>query len=707
MEDKENNNLENKNINKRNDSMEAPEPIAVVKEDNIEKNKEILKIPFGKEFQEEIKKMEFATKYSTQYLSNESKNFINKNLILLKQIYAHKDKIIAKYLSGYNSKPSENKKDKVEEEGNFIENIEKSIMLLKKINETYYQIFNSLKDNLELIDKFIEQTINCSENIGKRNPVQIFFSEEFNNIVDCWLFMKIDFGKFDVTEALKKTNFDQDFKIFINKISKNKNLSINVICPKVESSDQNEQKKLKEKKDEQIKLISENKSNIVKLHFENAGNITRYTGDKTEFDKLKKLHIENSEIQNGELFKNTKNLERLTIKSCPNASYKLLEFLPPKIKILKLEKINLVNIDFDNILRGIFPENKNILINLDYLSFAGNNLTRVDFSILSSKIIFKVLSEFNFKKNKIYKIILTPENFPKLRFINCCKNNLNKSYLNDIKNIGSLESGNGFLYEPNLNEKYYKKIKERLEKNENDLYKTKYLNITYMPKLKSIEYFNNFHINESIASNLRKLDLSYNGINCDTFFNFVNLNNSFRNLKSLVLNGNEIDDTFFEKFDNKKFQSLQHLYLNSNKIGDPNIKILYKDNEPIEPKYSNEKDKLLVNKLRLIYIFLQNNSFLNKLTITKNPISEFYSVVPEPKNDADKNEKYIKKDDQNKIVINCLFSLLIKIRDELLTNEQEKINRKNFNLRFDCRSNVNRNSEVYPYNNKPFVYKSK
>ena len=227
-----------------------------------------------------------------------------------------------------NSKPAENKKDQVEEEGNFIENIEKSIMLLKQINVTYNQIFNSLKDNLELIDKFIEQTINCSENIGKRNPVQIFFSEEFNNIVDCWLFMKIDFGKFDVTEALKKTNLDQDFKIFINKISKNKNLSINVICPKVESSDQNEQKKLKEKKDEQIKLISENKSNIVKLHFENAGNITRYTGDKTEFDKLKKLHIENSEIQNGELFKNSKNLERLTIKSCPNASDKLLEFLP-------------------------------------------------------------------------------------------------------------------------------------------------------------------------------------------------------------------------------------------------------------------------------------------------------------------------------------------------------------------------------------------
>ena len=28
-----------------------------------------------------------------------------------------------------------------------------------------------------------------------------------------------------------------------------------------------------------------------------------------------------------------------------------------------------------------------------------------------------------------------------------------------------------------------------------------------------------------------------------------------------------------------------------------------------------------------------------------------------------------------------------------------------FNLRFDCRSNVNKNSENYPYSDKPFIYK--
>ena len=136
-----------------------------------------------------------------------------------------------------------------------------------------------------------------------------------------------------------------------------------------------------------------------------------------------------------------------------------------------------------------------------------------------------------------------------------------------------------------------------------------------------------------------------------------------------------------------------------------NVSIKYQDKVPIDKKYSNDKEKGLVYKLRLIYKFIQKNIYLNKLTITKNPISEYYSVIPEQNNNADRSDKYIKKDENNKIIINCLFSLLIKIRDELLTEEEEKNVRKNFNLRFDCRSNVNKNSENYPYSDKPFIYK--
>ena len=47
----------------------------------------------------------------------------------------------------------------------------------------------------------------------------------------------------------------------------------------------------------------------------------------------------------------------------------------------------------------------------------------------------------------------------------------------------------------------------------------------------------------------------------------------------------------------------------------------------------------------------------------------------------------------------------MKIRDDLLNKNDEKTERKNFNIRFDCRSNVNKNSENYPYGDKPMKYK--
>ena len=69
-----------------------------------------------------------------------------------------------------------------------------------------------------------------------------------------------------------------------------------------------------------------------------------------------------------------------------------------------------------------------------------------------------------------------------------------------------------------------------------------------MPKDISMEYFKDFIINEQIRIKLKKLDLSYNGLNRETFFKFVNQNKGFINLHSLNLNGNELDDTFFERF---------------------------------------------------------------------------------------------------------------------------------------------------------------
>ena len=670
------------------------------KKDKNEKNEES-KIQNEKDIIESMAKIKNLSKDYSEKLKSFSNTFSNKIEIFLDEINIFKD-IIEQDNSNFsllNEKPSKERENKIENEPKIPSG--KYIKLMDKIYDVYSQIFSSIEHNFDIMLKFLD----ISKNIDKINPVNDFLFQEFNNIINCWLFKKIDFTKFDFNKALDKYNLGDNFKNFVSKEFKKKHFDIEIICPKGEIYDSKEQKKAKEKKDNDIKLLEESKTDLMKLHLSNAGDVSTYIG-KNEFVKLKKLYIENSILSNPNIFRAMNNLENLTIKSCPNFQIEMLEYIPPKIKKLSLEKNNFVNMDLENILKGIFPNNNNLLEHLEYLSFAGNNLTRVDLSVLPSKTIFSGLKVLNFRKNNIYKFIFNPEKFPNLSFIDGCKNNLNKTYLSQLKKIGSLESENGFLFQPEICKKYYNNIKQKLITNEKGLYKINYLNISYMPKEQTLQYFNDFNINEQIRTHLKKLDLSNNELNCDIFFKFVEQNNGFANLRTLNLNGNEIDDTFFEKFQYKYFCKLQHLYLNSNKIGDSTVNILYNDKVKIDEKYKTDKDKKLVFKLRLIYKFIQNNICLNKLSLTKNPICDFYSAVPEPNKNADKSDKYIKRDENNKIIINCLFSLLIKIRDELLKEEKGEDNSRNsFNLRFDCRSNVNKNSENYPYNDKPIVYK--
>ena len=184
-----------------------------------------------------------------------------------------------------------------------------------------------------------------------------------------------------------------------------------------------------------------------------------------------------------------------------------------------------------------------------------------------------------------------------------------------MENVG-LESVNCFLFDIDLCQQYYNNLKETLMSEGKVKFKMKYLNISHMPKAQSLEYFNSFKMVENVYHNLKKLDLSNNKLDCKTFFIFINDNQKFENLRTLNLNANDIDDSFFEK---KNFQDmfcrLDHLYLNSNKIGDMNTNLAYQDNIPIDEKYQSFNAKKLIYKLRLIYHFFLLNKHLTKLTI--------------------------------------------------------------------------------------------
>ena len=378
------------------------------------------------------------------------------------------------------------------------------------------------------------------------------------------------------------------------------------------------------------------------------------------------------------------------------------------LKKLILNKNGFVNQDFDNIISKYILKSPKLLNSLELLSLSNNNISKIDFNPYLSlpKHTCRTLKALYLDKNKIYKIIINKEYFPELKLIDCCNNNLANNYFEEIdkkyNNIIILQSANFFLLEEELCEEYYTNLKNKLN-NMNKLSLAK-LNLSYLPTVFGQSFFKELNINYSLLIKLKKLNLSYNGLTCNTFFTFMDKNKECLNLKSLNLIGNNLDDTFFEKYLNlglnKIFSNLQNLYLNDNNIGgDSNIN--YTDEYPIS-KIEKKKD---IYKLRLMYKFITENKNLKILTITKNPIREKYIIKYEPNINAETSYEYIKKDNDGNIIINCFYSFLVKIKNELLDRDDHKKDIKGFNIGFDCAYDVNLNSENYPYNNQPIVFK--
>ena len=166
------------------------------------------------------------------------------------------------------------------------------------------------------------------------------------------------------------------------------------------------------------------------------------------------------------------------------------------------------------------------------------------------------------------------------------------------------------------------------------------------------------------------------------------------------LSGNQLDDIFFEKFlkynYHSIFKKLEKINLKGNLIG--NESIIKFDNLGEEPK--NDKNRMLdIYKFRLIYKFIEKNKNLSKLYLTENPISEKLMIVTKSEEIA------IEKDEQNNIIIDSFYSLLVKIKEELSMNKEEKINRGQFIIKFDIDRYINLDSESFDYKEKLIKFK--
>ena len=642
------------------------------------------------------------------YLKDISQTIDKKYSEFNQEINNHINSTANKYIKAFELEES-NETQNDNEKNMLIQNNSKNYLkLFQKIISLHNKIFESIKENFEILKKFFEM----SKILDREKPIQEFLSEEFNNIVNSWLFLKVDFEKFNFINALNNSKLSYNMKKLISNVCNDQNLLLNIGQNKWDvkinkymtnqERERERESKFKSKKIIDNRMLKENSNNLMKINISNIKDINKYFDNDMTFPKAKSLLIDNVLKISEQFLYNFPNLEKLQIKYCPSLDINLMEYLSNNITKLYLTNNNFVDYDFNSIMSNYIIKNNNIRNNLKILSFANNEITKVDFDILINKReIFRELKQLDLHKNKIYKLNFNPEHFPTLQFINCCRNSFDHFCFKTIKDIIIMQSANDFLTDKELYTEYYNSLSKILNKN---TFPIKYLNISFLPSIYSNKYLSELMISSSICINLRKLDLSYNKLKSETFLQFAKNNKRCLNLKILNLNGNELDDSFFEIYLQKGikniFSKLEHLYLSDNHIGN-DIDIKYRDSYPIDNKIY-EKD---INKLRLLYKFIDENKKLTKMNITKNPIKDKLIIKYEPTGAANFNEKYIKRDNDDNIIINCFFSFLVKIKNELLFKEDSKIYRNEFVVIFDCKSSFNLNSETYLFNNYPIVFK--
>ncbi len=516
--------------------------------------------------------------------------------------------------------------------------------VLEKIFNLHNQIMKTIEENFKILYRFLD----IPKYLLRDKPVHEFLNDNLEYILKCWLFPKLDLDKFNITKALKKSNLDSNYKNLITSLSKNTNFVLNIT-----------KKKDNEQEENDIKTIDENAKKLGKIQFNNVDDYEKYLPENSTFNELQTLIIKN--VKKISLKDTQKKLcERfpaLIKLSCINCKIdgfdKIINF-PKNLKKLSFEHCSLINNDFNSIFQSLVLSDS-IRNNLEYISFAQNNITKVDLNqfIFQQKHTFYEIRELNFRKNNIFKFSFAPEFFPELRVINCSFNNFSRPILNQLKDtILVLLNNNIYLSDNNLCNDYFNKLKKQISKFD---YPSKILSFNSLFS-KSYNKLNEISISGNIMLAIKILDLSYCSLTNDMVFEFFDKNTGCFNLSKLYLKGNEINDNFFDLFINKNmhdtFRKLQSINLYDNYIEGNNL------------------DK--------IYDFIVKNKNLSFINICNNPISDNYQMETNNYNINEETNSQVESKNDLDLFIKKLNIDLPKI--DKVTNS----NRDTFIMKFDC-----------------------
>lgn len=646
---------------------------------NLEFDKNIYNKIYGQEYFNLESKLNSINESFQSYFDKISEEYTNKFQKLTNSYYSFFAKSLKKIQNSFDTIINKENSDK--KQIKLIQDYSKKyIDKFQNILNFYEQILANLQNNINVLLNFFDIISDSIE----ANPIDIFLNKEIKNIINNWMFLKLKIDDYNIKEIINSQEVDDKIKKLIFNACENKAFKMSIDSTKAE--------------EEKLSEINNDKRNyhlsILKVkNFEDY-----FKNNNIIYPKLKSLYIKNSYFDSN-FNRKFPNLEKIQINSCYNFNLDILENLPNNIIEINLDNNGLINSEFNRIFSEYLTKNDFIKRNLKKISFKNNNISKIDFNqlVFSSKNTFHSLKEINVSKNRIYKFMIDPQFFPSLKVINLCYNCLSSSYFKEIKDILILQSGNPFLMNSNLCINYYSNLKQKLD---NNIHITDNISITYIPKDMSINYISNIKLHNKFLINLLSLDLSFNHLNNDSLFSFIRNNKPCLNIKEINLNGNELNDIFFEKYlDNKfyeLFDKLKIIYMNNNLIGDES-EINYKDDIPILERYKNLEK--IIYKMRLIFKFLKLNKNLKLFSITRNPIGNYFQIK---ENSEKKLLKRLVYDENNKVNINCFYTFLLKIRDEI---NYDNPGRKELNIIFDCPLDINKNSNEFNYNENIISFK--
>ena len=650
---------------------------------------------FGQEFNKFLQSLN-KLKETKNYFLSISNELENKSTQLFNEINNDISNVAKKINYVFDLENPADIRQKIDEKKiSLIQNYTKKYLVkYEKILKMNSQIFESIKNNIDILLNYYKI---CTESLDEKKPTHKFIDDQFANIINNWMFLEIDFDNYDFAETLKKFELNEKVKDLIFFMCNNKSFKMNLTYESQNKIDDNVKKEFH-------KLLKRTHSNLISLRLENISDLENYFQENNEYEctKLDKLSMYKCELkpdEKNQFFQSFPSVKKTKISYCADSEFQLLKYLPKNLKELYLTKNNFVNSDVESIISSYILKSDNLRKNLEILSFADNSLTKIDFNSLipSQKYNFLSLKILDFHKNKLYKFALTPENFPALKHINCCYNNFANNYFNEYKNILVLQSGNAYLTDNVLCANYYNNLESKLKSFNFPLYK---LTFSFIPGSFSNVFIPKLVINETVLINLKKLDLSYNNLNNESIISFFKNNKQCLNLKSVNLEGNDLDENFFELFLKNKlnliFDKLQKITLNKNKFGDIERNINYKDENEIDEK--NKIYEKEIYKLRIFYKFLEQNKKLETVLITRNPMSNSFCIKDGVEG---LNTEFNIRNKEGKIIINGLYSFLVKIKEELVNKEE----RTDLIVKFDCRSKINQESNSFAFDKQYIIFK--